>query len=520
MPKIDESRFCGEANADPSPDELHCWAGRFRDLGRRSLQLGHQPVDNQRRAVNLRWELCFGVGVPAGDLLIECLDGNAFSQFAYTTSHPDWDFRGYDETSTGTNALLAGIALSHEKLPLVVTSAEDQNSSVLERKLDRVVHPESTRPPQEGDDAQDLPLLDKFLREYVIDGDKRNDDTRNTVMLCTFIAAIRWWLSDFDGFRGDVRTMFHPWIEALRRPPFPPSSPKLPSFASDPNVPADEAAIRILTAHAQIQSHACEVLAALLEKEADKYESGKRMTLRQRVSRTQESLAALDALFEDAGALARGADEHMCKKVGADWGQRCGQFDVEHLPWLEHGVMLCEREAKYAALGTESLYEREIAAPLLPLRVRFARCSSAILNWGFARLENRREAEFASYAKRALDEGHEHSKSLLAYLDGIASEKGDALASVGGVEKPKRWQPSSGYVGTIEITYDSAFSKKGKNPPQSTIQRWVERDARLAASEKRKAMKIETAPDTHENYYPKKWVLAQISLWNPRPQTA
>ncbi len=77
---------------------------------------------------------------------------------------------------------------------------------------------------------------------------------------------------------------------------------------------------------------------------------------------------------------------------------------------------------------------------------------------------------------------------------------------------PQRpWQPPDGYVRTSEIKFNPRFKKTGKNPVESTIQRWVER-----AKRNKKSVEIVKAPDTHENHYAEAWVLEQIELWNPR----
>jgi hypothetical protein len=83
----------------------------------------------------------------------------------------------------------------------------------------------------------------------------------------------------------------------------------------------------------------------------------------------------------------------------------------------------------------------------------------------------------------------------------------------------KPWEPPNGYVGTNEIVNDARFRKNGKNPVQSTIQRWVDRDNREAKKNANSQVIIERAPDTHECYYPESWVFEQIKRWHPRPPT-
>jgi len=76
------------------------------------------------------------------------------------------------------------------------------------------------------------------------------------------------------------------------------------------------------------------------------------------------------------------------------------------------------------------------------------------------------------------------------------------------------WKAPPGYVGTKTICHGDEFRKNGKNPAPSTIQRWVDR-----ASREGNPVKVVPARDTHENHYPREWIMKQLERWNPRRET-
>lgn len=90
-------------------------------------------------------------------------------------------------------------------------------------------------------------------------------------------------------------------------------------------------------------------------------------------------------------------------------------------------------------------------------------------------------------------------------------ERDDANTPVTDVRRPKRWEPQPGYVGTKTITTDERFRKDGKNPPQSTMQRWVKRSEKEG-----EPVHTDKAPDSGEKFYPEQWVLEQIERWHPQ----
>lgn len=87
----------------------------------------------------------------------------------------------------------------------------------------------------------------------------------------------------------------------------------------------------------------------------------------------------------------------------------------------------------------------------------------------------------------------------------------DTKPPVTDAQPPKRWEPSPGYVGTKTITTDERFRKNSKNPPQSTMQRWVKRSEKEG-----NPVPTVKAPDSGEKFYPEQWVQEQIERWNPQ----
>lgn len=103
----------------------------------------------------------------------------------------------------------------------------------------------------------------------------------------------------------------------------------------------------------------------------------------------------------------------------------------------------------------------------------------------------------------AIGEAVKYCRSLARMLRG----DGEETRAQGGRRKRKLAWPPPGYIGVKAITTALKYRKNGKNPPRSTIQRWV-------AAEKPRSTKRD--PETGECFYPESWVDRRWKRWMPQ----
>ncbi len=99
----------------------------------------------------------------------------------------------------------------------------------------------------------------------------------------------------------------------------------------------------------------------------------------------------------------------------------------------------------------------------------------------------------------------------LGLLDPVDGNSKAHNARSPGNSKISRWEPTPGYIGVIEIMSHERFRKKGKNPPRTTIDAWINQSRNGDDP-----VSIEKAPDTQEVHLPESWVFKRIQIWSPR----